>query len=247
MTAKMIVARCLICRHSCHCCHENEFRFVLTNKNQHGTIKSTIKSVWGFVDMNKNIESLFKKNNGFLKAADLYSAGATRKAVSSMLECGDIVRIKRGYYQFASMDEPNEAAMIVKLFPEAILCMDTALFHYGYSDRTPLEWNMAVSRGISKSRFNLTYPFIKPYYIDDKHLNIGVSKEIFDGIKVKIYDRERVICDCLKHKNKMDSEMFGKAIQAYLNEPKKNIKNLAVYAKHLRVYKKAQDLIGVWL
>jgi predicted transcriptional regulator of viral defense system len=197
--------------------------------------------------MNKKIETLFKKNNGFLKAADLYSVGATRSEVSSMLECGDILRIKRGYYQLANMDEPNEAAMIAKLFPEAILCMDTALFHYGYSDRTPLEWNMAVSRGISKSRFNLTYPFIKPYYIDDKYLNIGVVEETIDGVGMKIYDRERAVCDCLKYKNKMDGEMFGKAIQAYLNDPQKNIKNLASYAKQLRVYKKAQDLIGVWL
>ena len=197
--------------------------------------------------MNKNIESLFKKNNGFLKAADLYSAGATRKEVSSMLECGDIMRVKRGYYQLANLEEPNEAAMIAKLFPEAILCMDTALFHYRYSDRTPLEWNIAVSRNISKSRFNLTYPFVKPYYIDDKYLNIGVIEKKIDGIEIRIYDRERVICDCLKHKNKMDSEMFGKAIQAYLNDPRKNIKTLAIYAKNLRVYKKVQDLIGVWL
>jgi len=197
--------------------------------------------------MNKSIESLFKKNKGFLKAADLYSAGATRKEVSSMLESGEIVRIKRGYYQLSDMDEPNEAAMITKLFPEAILCMDTALFHYGYSDRTPLEWNFSVNRNISKSRFNLAYPFIKPYFVDDKYLNIGLTEEKIDGVGMKIYDRERVICDCLKHKNKMDSEMFGKAIQAYLGDSQKNIKNLASYAKQLRVYKKAQDLIGVWL
>ncbi|MCL1917290.1 MAG: type IV toxin-antitoxin system AbiEi family antitoxin domain-containing protein [Peptococcaceae bacterium] len=197
--------------------------------------------------MNKTIEFLFDKNKGYAKAADLYSAGATRKEVSSMLESGDIMRVKRGYYQLTKMDEPNEAAMVAKLFPEAILCMDTALFHYGYSDRTPLEWNMAFSRNISKSRFNLTYPFIKPYYVDDKYLNIGVAEKNLDGVNMKIYDRERVICDCLRHKSKMDSEMFGKAIQAYLKDPRKNIRNLSSYAQHLRVYKKAQDLIGVWL
>ena len=145
------------------------------------------------------------------------------------------------------MDEPNETAMISKLFPEAVLCMDTALFYYGYSDRTPLEWHLAVSRHTSKSRFNLSYPFVKPYYIEDKYLNIGVADAIMDDIQIKIYDRERVICDCLKYKNKMDSEMFGKAIQAYLNDSRKNIKNLSTYTKQLRVYKKAQDLIGVWL
>ena len=198
--------------------------------------------------MRKQIELLFKKNRGFLKAADLYSAGVTRREMSSMLKCGDIFRVKRGYYQFAHIEEPNEAALISKLFPEAVLCMDTALFYYGYSDRTPLEWTMAVSRNISKSRFNLTYPLVKPFYVEEKYLSIGITEEmIVDDVKMKIYDRERTICDCLKHKSKMDSEMFGKAIQTYLNDPLKNIKNLSAYAKQLRVLKKALDLIGVWL
>ncbi|MCL2496074.1 MAG: type IV toxin-antitoxin system AbiEi family antitoxin domain-containing protein [Clostridiales bacterium] len=197
--------------------------------------------------MNKNIELLFKKNNGFLKATDMYSAGATRREVSAMLDAAEIVRVKRGYYQLANIDEPNEAAIIVKLFPEAVLCMDTALFYHGYSDRNPPEWKLAVSRNISKSRFNLAYPFVKPYYVDDKYLDIGVANEEIDGVPIKVYDRERVICDCLKYKNKMDSEIFSKSIQAYLNDPHKNIKKFASYAKQLRVYKKAQDIIGVWL
>ena len=197
--------------------------------------------------MNKQIENLFKKNGGYLKAADIYATGANIRQVQRMVELGEIIRIKRGYYQLANMDEPNDTAIIAKLFPEAVLCMDTALFYYGYSDRTPLEWHLTVSRNISKSRFNLEYPFIKPYYVDDKYLKIGVVDTEIDYIKMNTYDRERVICDCLKHKNKMDSEMFNKAIQAYLNDSQKNIKNLGAYAKQLRVYKKAQDLIGVWL
>lgn len=200
-----------------------------------------------FIVMKKEIVHLFQKNNGLLKAADLYSAEATRKEISKLLDSGDIVRIKRGYYQLANIDEPNEVAVIIKLFPEAVFCMDTALFHYGYSDRTPLGWHFAVNRNISKSRLNLTYPPIIPYYIDGKYLDIGISSTEISGIQVKIYDRERVVCDCLKHKNKMDSEMFGKSLQAYLGDSQKNIKNLAIYAKQLRVYKKAQDLIGVWL
>ena len=112
--------------------------------------------------MTKNMKQLFEMNGGFLKAADIYSAGATIRQTQDMVERGEILRIKRGYYQLAEIYEPNETAMIAKLFPEAILCMDTALFYFGYSDRTPMEWHLAFSRDISKSRFKLTYPFIKP-------------------------------------------------------------------------------------
>ena len=198
-------------------------------------------------NMQEKVLHLFNDNVGFLKASDIFAAGVTIRQIQRMVENGEILRIKRGYYQYAGVDEPNEAAMIAKLFPEAVICMDTALFCYGYSDRTPLEWHLTVSREISKSRFKLSYPAVKPYYIDDKYLDIGITALEIGGQKIKIYDRERVICDCLKHKNKIDREMFNKAVQAYLNDSKKNIKNLASYAKQLRVYKKAQDLIGVWL
>jgi predicted transcriptional regulator of viral defense system len=197
--------------------------------------------------MNADITKLFKSSGGFLKAADIYASGVTIRQVQSMIERGEITRIKRGYYQIADMDEPNEAAMMATLFPEAILCMDTALFHYGYSDRVPMAWHLAVSRNISKSRFKLPYPFVIPYYLDEKYLTVGMAREEINSVQMKIYDRERVICDCLRQKNKIDSEMFNKAVQAYVNDPKKNIKNLIAYSKELRAYKKALDLIGVWL
>ena len=47
--------------------------------------------------------------------------------------------------------------------------------------------------------------------------------------------------------SKMDREIFNKAIQGYVNDPKKNIPNLMMYAKKLRVQKKVKELIGVWL
>ena len=197
--------------------------------------------------MSNSTLEIFEKNNGTLKAVDLYSSGVTQREIDKMLDRGKITRIKRGYYQLSDIDEPNETSIISKLFPEAILCMDTALFYYNYSDRTPLEWCLAVDRSISKSRFKLSYPAVKPYYIDEKYLNIGVVNKQIDGVYMKIYDRERVICDCLRQINKMNRETFNTAIQAYINDPQKKIKNLSVYAKQLKVYNKAQNMIGVWL
>ena len=61
------------------------------------------------------------------------------------------------------------------------------------------------------------------------------------------YDKDRVICDCLRYRNKMDKEIFNKAIQHYINDPEKRIPKLLEYAEPLRVKKIARDLIGVWL
>lgn len=64
---------------------------------------------------------------------------------------------------------------------------------------------------------------------------------------MKIYDRERLICDCLKYEDRMDREDLKKALRAYLAEPTKDISKLLSYAKERKVLNKVQNRIGVWL
>lgn len=78
-------------------------------------------------------------------------------------------------------------------------------------------------------------------------LHLAKQAGKIDSTKVRIYDRDRTICDVLKNMSKMDKEIFNKAVQGYVHDPKKNIPNLMVYAKKLRVQKKVKELIGVWL
>jgi len=62
-----------------------------------------------------------------------------------------------------------------------------------------------------------------------------------------VYDRERTICDCFKYRTRLDTETFNKALNAYANDTNKNLQNLSTYAKKLRVYKKATELMAVLL
>ena len=62
-----------------------------------------------------------------------------------------------------------------------------------------------------------------------------------------MYDRERTICDCFKYQNKLDSELFNKAILSYSKDERKNLRNLSAYAKKMRVYRKMVDVLGVLL
>ena len=134
-----------------------------------------------------------------------------------------------------------------QLFPDGVLCMYSALFYYRYSDRTPLEWNIAVDRDTSKSRFRLDYPFVQPYYMKKDLLKLGVTTADYGDCTMQIFDRDRLICDCIFSENKMDRETYNKAIQGYVGDPKKNIPQLLEYAEKRRILKKVKDRIGVWL
>ena len=125
--------------------------------------------------------------------------------------------------------------------------METALFYYGYSDRNPAEWNITIDKNVSRQRTKIDYPFIRAYRVEPELVILGETKGTIDCIEVRIYDRDRTICDVLKHMNRIDKEVFNKAIQKYVQDPKKNIPDLIQYAKVLRVQKRVKDLIGVWL
>ena len=49
----------------------------------------------------------------------------------------------------------------------------------------------------------------------------GATVGNFNGVELKVYDRERTICDCFKYRSKLDNEIFNKAINAYVADPKK--------------------------
>ncbi len=103
------------------------------------------------------------------------------------------------------------------------------------------------SGNVSRSRTNIDYPFVKAYRVEPVLVPLGETKGSINFVDVRIYDRDRTICDVLRNMNKMDKEIFNKAIQGYVKDPKKNIPNLMEYAKVLRMQKRVKELIGVWL
>ena len=68
-----------------------------------------------------------------------------------------------------------------------------------------------------------------------------------NGTMIRIYDKERTICDTLRYANKLDREVFNTAIQSYVKDKEKKILKLMEYAKILRVTKKVKNYLGVWL
>lgn len=189
----------------------------------------------------------FSKYGGMMRTNQLSNEKIYYKDIQELIKEGYVEKIRTGYYQWIDNEDFSEVSTVIRLFPDGILCMETALRHYGYSDRTPSEWHIAVNKNSNKTRFNIDYPFVKPYYFDSKVLAIGVCEEFIDGNKVRMYDKERVICDCLRYRNKMDKEIFNKAIQNYINDTKKDIPRLMEYAEKLRVKRLVKELIGVWL
>jgi predicted transcriptional regulator of viral defense system len=212
------------------------------------------------MDASKGLQSKFDRiinyvekikvlnNEVLIKRSELDELKIYQKDINELIYNGYLEKVRQGWYQVVEGENvKNEAALIAALYPDGVICMYSALFYYQYSDRTPLDWDIAIDRDTSKSRFKLDYPYVKPYYMERKHLEYGVGEADYEGATLKILDRDRLICECIRNEKKMDKETYNKAIQAYINDSNKCISHLIDYAKRRDILKKVKDRIGVWL
>lgn len=193
------------------------------------------------------IRKLIEENGGVVKAAMLYPLGMDYRRIQTFVKKGVLRRIKNGYYGLAEQ-KLSEDEMILKLFGEdGVLTMESALYQYGYISAKPYTYQIAIDKNTSKSRFHLDYPFVYPYYSEPKALELGVTKIPFAGGEMKIFDKERLICDCLKYEERLSRESLKQALHSFIDDDDKDIARLLQYARERKVLTKVQNRIGVWL
>ena len=187
------------------------------------------------------------EKGGIAKTSDFVAAGIPAVDIVNLCNTGYLERIRHGYYQLAEGNTSSEEQLIATLIPKAIICVESALFHYGYSDFAPRKWSIAVPRSMSRTKLDIDALTLQTYYVQSEIYELGKTTADFNGVVLPIYDRERTICDCFKYRSRLDHEIFSKALNAYAKDEKKNLQNLSIYAKKLRVYKKVNELMSVLL
>lgn len=189
---------------------------------------------------------VFKENGGVLKTSELNQLGFSSRQIKRLTEKGCITRIKQGFYELATHTYPEEV-VISRLFPQAVIFLESALITYGYADRIPSAWQIAVDRDSEKNQYKIDYPIIDVFYMESNLLRIGVESNKVEDVDVKIFNRDRTICDVLRYENKLEKETFTKAIQRYTNDPNINVKRLLEYSEILNIKNKVKTYIGMWL
>ena len=83
---------------------------------------------------------IFERYGSMMRTKDLQKEKILYRTVQKLIEQGFVEKVRYGYYQWGNPNECSEVGTVIRLFPDAIFCMDTALRFYGYSDRTPVSY-----------------------------------------------------------------------------------------------------------
>ena len=186
---------------------------------------------------------IIKNNGGYITAKEIERKNINRYHLMLLLKEGQIIRISRGYYSLKNGFADNFYIMLSKS-KRSVFSDATALYLHDLSDRNPSIYDITIPYGYGNS------------YKDEKNVNLHyVKKELLDlgvtemtspfGMKVRVYDVERTICDIVKNKNRMDSEIFTRVLQRYSKLKSKDLNKLMRYAKQLKVDKKVREYMEV--
>ncbi|MBE5806632.1 MAG: hypothetical protein E7313_08035 [Clostridiales bacterium] len=180
----------------------------------------------------KKIENIMNENNGILYVKDLEKYNIHRQYVKILEERGTIEKIAKGIY-IKKGKYVSEFFILNQKYKTGIFSHNTALYFYGLTDRTPFLLDMTFP-----STVRINNDSLSPHYIKPELLSLGETVlSLEDGTKIKIYDKERTICDIIRDRNKIDPQIFNTAIKEYFKQNNKNLNLLYKYAKKLKIDK----------
>lgn len=178
------------------------------------------------------IKKIVEENNGILSTKILNENNIHRQYLKNLVDEGYLIKVSRGLYVKPDKDI-NEFFIMGEQYKSGVFSHNTALYFYDLTDRTPFTLDMTFVSNVRVSNFMLS-----PHYINKERFEIGLTtKELEDGTTIRIYDMERTICDIIRDRNKIDSQIFNTALKEYMKRKDKNLNLLYEYAKKFNILK----------
>lgn len=192
------------------------------------------------------IYDLMEKNAGILTSKVAGEHGIDNKVLQRLCNDGDIERISRGIYLDANFIEDEYLVMQLRC-KQCIFSHETALYLHGLSDRNPIVLTVTVPSGHNTRLIEEKSKYRFFYIKKDLHEMGLISVKSNFGNSIKAYDIERTICDCIKKRNELDSDLVVSAIKAYMRLSNKNLPKLLEYADVLNVRREVRQYMEVLL
>lgn len=195
-------------------------------------------SIWN------EIKRIAEENSGFIKTSAVEAVGISRPMLRKYVEDGKLEQVRKGLYVLA-YDLADEFALIQLQSTKAIFSYGTALYFWGLSDRTPHRFDITIPQGTNISRLKRDNPTIRCHYVQPEVYEVGITElRSPQGAMVRLYDKERCICDLIRDKDKVDIQIYTQAIKDYFNT-KADRRKLLKYSKVLGVEDKVRTYMEV--
>ncbi|MGN1170223.1 MAG: abortive phage infection protein [Lachnospiraceae bacterium] len=195
--------------------------------------------------MNRNeiLQELIEKNNGYLLTSAATEKGITKPYLAKYVKENGLEKVARGMY-VTEDTWPDELYIMQKRNTAVIFSGETALYIHTLLDREYSEICVTVPTG-----YNATH--LKTGNVQVRY----AAKDIYElgecmmpsssGNMVRVYDRERCICDLISERNKVEVQIFQTAIKEYMSRKDKKLSKLIEYAEKLGIRDEVMKYVEV--
>ncbi len=176
------------------------------------------------------------KERGYVRMKELKEAGFHTRKISALLKKGQIEKVKSGLYKVPNYNGYNYLTSfldVTKAAPKAVICLMSAISYYELSTVNPSEIFIAIP--LSEKPPKIKYPPIRVFYWPERNYNLGIEEIKTKKGSIKIYDKEKTICDLFRYRDKLGEDIAFEALKNYLRLKDFDLNKLRNYAEKMRV------------
>jgi predicted transcriptional regulator of viral defense system len=191
------------------------------------------------------LSQILENNNGYLKTADVVSAGISKTYLGEYVRERGLERVSYGLYM--SEDAWEDRLFIIQTrYPAAIFSHETALYLFNLAEREPTQYSLTLKSGTNSTGLNKEG--VRVYKIKCELFEEGVTqvKSPF-GNTLRVYNAERTLCDLVRSRRNIEIQDLQSAVKGYIKSKNKNIPLLMRYAELFSVEKIIRQYLEVLL
>ena len=183
------------------------------------------------------IISFFEKHGGYARMKDLKAASFHTREIARLLQEEIIEKVKPGLYRLSDLPQEDNIPIsfidICQAIPKCVVCLLSALEFYDLTTFNPAEIYIAIPN--SEKVPKIEYPPVRVFFFRERFYQFGIESFDTSSGLVKIYNKEKTICDMFRYRNKLGEDVSLEGLKNYLKSPYADISKLTDYAERYQV------------
>jgi len=183
------------------------------------------------------IVAFFKAHGGYARMKDLKNSSVQTRDIYRLLQQGVIEKVKPGLYRLTKMplveSMPISYLDICQAIPAGVICLLSALDFYDLITFNPSEVYVALPHKAKPPKID--YPPMHTFFFRQRFYELGIETIKTEHGEIRIYNKEKSICDIFRYRNKLGEDLALEALKSYLAHQDRNIVKLYLYAEKCHV------------
>lgn len=184
---------------------------------------------------------MFTKKRGdrmLLSYQECMNIYRTNYLLDKQLECGKLFKIEKGIY--SDQKNVSEIDIITLKYPKAIFTLNSAFYFYSFTDVIPDKYTLATDRDSAKIKDQR----VKQIFCPKSSLEIGKISMDYASSEINIYNKERLLIELVRYKDKFPFDYYKEIILEYRNRiMDMDIELIQDYAEEFPRSRKIMDII----